>query len=270
MEGEMTRAKRNYLPGLIWHITQRCHKREFLLKFGRDKRIWMEWMIAAKREFGLCVLSYTITSIHIHLLVRDWVEKAEESAIARSLHLAAGRLAQEYNARKGRSGAFWEDRYHATAVESGEHLVKCMSYIDMNMVRAGVVRHPGEWPYGAFRELQKPHVRFRNQLVDWEAAMEVLGMSNWSRLREAREEWVREELRRAEALARNPIWTESVAVGSDRFVNQVRERLGVRAKGRDVLSDSGDVFMLRDPVKPYLRIFGGENEDLGPRKGGIS
>ena len=27
----MVRAKRHYLPGHVWHITHRCHKREFLL-----------------------------------------------------------------------------------------------------------------------------------------------------------------------------------------------------------------------------------------------
>ncbi len=30
----------------------------------------------------------------------------------------------------GRKGAFWEDRYHATAVASGEHLRRCIVYID--------------------------------------------------------------------------------------------------------------------------------------------
>jgi len=52
--------------------------------------------------------------------------------------LIAGRSAQDYNRRKARLGAFWEDRYHATAIESGAHLHRCIVYIDFNMVRAGV------------------------------------------------------------------------------------------------------------------------------------
>ena len=32
--------------------------------------------------------------------------------------------------------------YHAAAVESDEHLARCIAYIDANMVRAGVVSHP--------------------------------------------------------------------------------------------------------------------------------
>jgi hypothetical protein len=31
------RANRYHIPGCIWHITHRCHKREFLLKFARGK-----------------------------------------------------------------------------------------------------------------------------------------------------------------------------------------------------------------------------------------
>ena len=53
-----------------------------------------------------------------------------------SMQLAAGRTGQEYNQRKDRKGAYWEDRYHATAVESGDHLARCMVYIDSNGEKA--------------------------------------------------------------------------------------------------------------------------------------
>jgi putative transposase len=51
------------------------------------------------------------------------------------MKLVAGRTGQEYNQRKNRRGAYWEDRYHATAVESGEHLARCLVYIDIHPVK---------------------------------------------------------------------------------------------------------------------------------------
>jgi len=36
----MPRANRHRIAGQVWHITQRCHRREFLLKFARDRRAW--------------------------------------------------------------------------------------------------------------------------------------------------------------------------------------------------------------------------------------
>jgi putative transposase len=106
----MPRAHRYYLPGQVWHITHRCHKKEFLLKFEHDRRRWRYWLYEAKKRYGLCVLNYIVTSNHIHLLVRD----RGKGEIIDSLQLVAGRTAQEYNRRKGRKGAFWDDRYHAT------------------------------------------------------------------------------------------------------------------------------------------------------------
>jgi len=109
----MPRANRCYLEGHIWHITHRCHRRRFLLRFVRDRRAWVGWLYEARARFGLCVLDYTVTSNHVHLLVRD----RGLGEIADSMQLIAGRTAQAFNERKERNGAFWEDRYHATAVD---------------------------------------------------------------------------------------------------------------------------------------------------------
>jgi hypothetical protein len=51
------------------------------------------------------------------------------------MQLVAGRIGQEYNQRKNRRGAYWEDRYHATAVESDEHLAQYIVYIDIHPVK---------------------------------------------------------------------------------------------------------------------------------------
>ena len=79
--------------------------------------------------------------------------------------LIAGRTAQEYNQRKGRKGAFWEDRYHATAVDSEMNLARCMVYIDLNMVRVGVVSHLADWPCCGYCEFQSPLQRKHNTLT---------------------------------------------------------------------------------------------------------
>ena len=62
----MARAKRHYIPDQVWHITQRCHKRDFLLKFKQDSHRWNQWLFEAKRRFGLVVLNYVVTLNHVH------------------------------------------------------------------------------------------------------------------------------------------------------------------------------------------------------------
>lgn len=99
----MPRANRHFLSGYVWHITHRCHKREFLLRFARHRDRYRYWLFEARKRFGLCVLDYIITSNHTHLLIKD----TGADTIARSIQLIAGRAGQEYNARKQRHGAFW-------------------------------------------------------------------------------------------------------------------------------------------------------------------
>jgi len=101
----MARAKRHYIPGQVWHLTHRCHKREFLLFFVKDKRRWTQWLFEAKKRYGLVILDYTVTSNHIHLLV---VDDGDRDTIPKSIQLVAGCSAQEYNQRKKRKGAYWE------------------------------------------------------------------------------------------------------------------------------------------------------------------
>jgi REP element-mobilizing transposase RayT len=50
-----------------------------------------------------------------------------------------------YNKRSGRRGFFWAERFKSVIVDRGEPLVSCLAYIDLNPVRAGLVKRPDEY-----------------------------------------------------------------------------------------------------------------------------
>jgi REP element-mobilizing transposase RayT len=251
----MPRANRHYIPGVVWHITHRCHKKEFLLKFARDRRRWLQWLFEARKRFGLSVLNYMVTSNHIHLLVRDM---GSRDVIPKSMQLIAGRTGQEYNQRKQRKGAFWEDRYHATAVETNKHLIQCMVYMDMNMVRAGVVRYPSEWGFSWYNEIQAPHERYA--LIDYEGVRKLLDFRGMDELTEAYRGWIQEAIDNGKH-SRDGKWTQSVAVGSEAFVTEAKEKLGGKGIGREVIGRNGS-YELREPPAPYKGILDQKNGGL--------
>jgi REP element-mobilizing transposase RayT len=82
----MARGNRHSLAGYVWHITERCHRKQFLLKFARDHRAWVRWLFEARKRFELCVLNYQVTCNHVHLLVQD----RDRGEVARSMQLIAG------------------------------------------------------------------------------------------------------------------------------------------------------------------------------------
>jgi putative transposase len=104
--------------GGIYPITHRCHNRESLLRFARDRDAYWEKIRQHLKKFEVWLLDYCVTFNHGPLLV-DAEEREEVSGFMQEV---AGEFAREYNRREGRLNAYWGDNFHATLVESGRYL----------------------------------------------------------------------------------------------------------------------------------------------------
>jgi hypothetical protein len=135
-----------------------------------------------------------------------------------------------------------------------------MIYIDLNMVRAGVVGHPSEWYFCGYNEIQSPPQRY--SIIDRNRLMELVVTNVGDELSETYKGWVDEILMSGET-ARESKWTASVAVGNKKFIGKVRENLGIRAAGRDII-ESGASHELREPGVSYSYDFGIKNGTLSP------
>jgi len=236
----LARAHRHYIPGHVWHITHRCHKRDFLLKFARDRHRYLQWLFEAKKRYGLVILNYMVTSNHIHLLVYD---TGSQEVIPKSIQLIAGRTAQEYNQRKARRGSFWEDRYHATIIQNGQYLLRCIVYIDMNMVRTGVVEQPDQWPHSGFNEIRNP--RRKCILINYDTLSRLTGFDDFEGFQATHHKWVDAAIHKGD-LRRESQWTRSIAVGKESFVATIKGQMRSKAIGRRVRFASEN-YELREP-----------------------
>jgi putative transposase len=135
-----------------------------------------------------------------------------------------------------------------------------MVYIDMNMVRAGVVIHPSEWVFSGYNEIQKP--RRKCALIDYERLRLLTGLGVYDQLQSAHREWVEEAIRDGTG-GRESKWTESIAVGSKKFSEETKQQLGIRAKGRKVIGER-DVYQVREPETCYKTDFSPQNSDIRP------
>ena len=187
-----------------------------------------------------------------------------------------GEFAEYYNLRKKRTGAFWNGRYHATMIDSGRYLWNCMKYIDLNMVRAGVVSHPDQWPWCGYDELVGKRKRYR--LLDMARVRELLGGCTQEDVVADYQSAVGQDIEQRQ-FARDPVWTESIAVGSESFVSDIATDIWNRENLNQsetpgvgwVLRETGDAYTaasLNDArpsapairtCNPYLEKCPGEN-----------
>jgi len=98
----MPRANRYILAENACHLTHRCHDGSFLFRFARDRTEYRNRLRASAKHFKLSVLTYCITSNHVHLLV----VAPEVDTISRFMQKLEGEFAEYYNIRKKRRGAF--------------------------------------------------------------------------------------------------------------------------------------------------------------------
>jgi len=133
-------------------------------------------------------------------------------------------------------------------------------YIDLNMVRAGIVEHPSEWPFCGYNEIQKP--RNKNVLIDYERLRKLLGFDSYDRVITYHKRWVEDYLGNGKNI-RDEKWTKSIAVGSRGFVDRLKSALGVLALGRKSI-ETGESYQLREHSIPYSAHFGVKKGDIGP------
>lgn len=220
----MPRRPRFLKDNSCYHITHRCHERKFLFKFAKDRQVYVDLMRETVKRFKIDILNYVVTSNHVHLLV--WVQRGAE--LPRALQYLQGEFGQYYNQRKTREGAFWRDRYHSTLIQTGHHLSRCLFYIDMNMIRAGVVGHPEEWKYGGHQELSGKRQRYC--ILNQEQLLKCL---NNGHNPEHFRSWYMNTLSSLVSESyhrREPYWSEAYAVGDADWLNDIYGEIGLRRK----------------------------------------
>ena len=142
----MARLPRYFVKGQAQHIIQRGNNREPIFASTADYHFYLECLQDAAKRFELAIHAYVLMTNHVHLLASP---KTKES-IPKTLQSVGRRYVQYFNYTYERTGTLWEGRYKATVIDSNRYLLTCMRYIELNPVRADMVKHPREYPWSSY------------------------------------------------------------------------------------------------------------------------
>ena len=143
----MPRKPRFYLPGVPVHVVQRGHSREPVFFEDSDYAAYLGWLGEAAVRYGCAIHAYVLMTNHIHVLVTP----AEKDGISRMMQYVGRRYVPYVNHLYGTSGSIWEGRYKASLIHDEEYLLACMRYIELNPVRADMVRSPAGFRWSSYR-----------------------------------------------------------------------------------------------------------------------
>jgi putative transposase len=160
----MARQPRLILPGVALHIIQRGNNRSACFAQDSDYLTYLGYLRHLSRKYDCELHAYCLMTNHVHLLMTPHASDAC-APLMRDL----GRCYVRYfNRRHGRTGTLWEGRFRACIAESAQYVLACYRYIESNPVRAGMVNHPGAYPWSSHAAnsgvrvdpLIKPHCEF--------------------------------------------------------------------------------------------------------------
>ncbi len=120
----MPRKARIDAPGALQHIIFRGIERWKIFWTDEDRDDFVERLCTVIEETSTACHAWALLPNHFHLLL-----KTGNTSLATAIRWLLG--------------AYWEDRYHATTIESGVHLRRCLTYIDLTQVKRFRVQRSG-------------------------------------------------------------------------------------------------------------------------------
>lgn len=232
----MARHGRYFVPGQILHVVQRGNNRQAIFFEDQDYWLYHEWLTWAAKRYGCVVHAYVLMTNHVHLLVTP----SKSGSLPGMMQSLGRRYVQMINHRYSRTGTLWEGRYRAAPIDGDTHFFSCCRYIELNPVRARMVRHPGDYPFSSYRAnalgeadaLVSPHPLFERLGQDVQ-----MRRTNY---RELFDDALSDEFVEALRVATNGGW----ALGDQRFQEQIAEaakrRVAPLSRGRRSRAKAGN------------------------------
>jgi len=173
----MPRPPRNAILGdepATIHFIWRCHNRDFLMQAEEFKIDYLGLLRKHKEQYGIEVYAYALMDNHFHAVLH----LPDRTSWQRFSRRANSLLARKINRVTKRSGQVVMDRPRTIVLERDQDVLAVMRYIDLNPVRAGIVRRAREYRWSSYRHHATGH---RDELIDPCPAVQRLGRSPGAR-----------------------------------------------------------------------------------------
>ena len=205
----MARLARVVIPGHPHHVTQRGNGRARTFFSDQDYALYRDLLAANCRAAGVEVWAWCLMPNHVQLILVP----SDPDGLRRALARVHRRYAGVIQARRKRSGHFWQGRFSAIVMDE-EHLAAALRYVSLNPVRARLADRPQDWRWSSTRA----HLRGKDDGLTALAPIRDRFPRFAGLLASEPETDLFTRLRAAESIGR--------PLGNDRFLERIERRTG--------------------------------------------
>ena len=142
----MPRPLRPIEQGLIYHVINRGNNRQPVFLKKGDFEAFLKALAELKERKPFELYGYCLLNNHFHLLIRP-----AETSISRIMQSLLVSHTQRYHKHHQSGGHVWQGRFKSPVVQSDEHLLTVLRYIEANPLRAKIVSRAEDYPWSSYR-----------------------------------------------------------------------------------------------------------------------
>lgn len=216
----MPRKARIVLPNVPMHIIQRGINKQPCFYQYSDYSLYLEWLGESSIKSKCQIHAYVLMTNHIHLLI----SAQSEDGAGQLMKGLGQRYVQYVNRTYRRSGTLWDGRFKSCLVQSDRYILCCYRYLELNPVRAGMVKHPADYHWSSYRANAQGE---NNPLIQSHATYLALGASTLQR-NQCYQNLFNTHLSLETVEAIRNATTGNFVLGTDQFQKKVANELGRR------------------------------------------
>lgn len=145
----MPRKARVLVPRYLHHIVQRGHNRKAVFVTDNDYLYYLSDLKEWKKELRIKLYAWCLMTKHIHIIAQPGDEAISLSLLMKRVN---GRQTAYVTKLEDRSGSLWEERYKESPIQMDSYLLSCCRYVELNPVRARMVKSAEDYPRSCYQE----------------------------------------------------------------------------------------------------------------------
>ena len=146
----MPRTRRHIFAGTVYHVLNRGNERAQIFHNPNDYNGFLRLMEKAALRVPMRVIGFDLMPNHEHLLL--WPE--DDKAISAYMKWLTGTHALQHRSKYGTTGSghVYQGRFSCFPVQTETYYYTCLSYVEGNALRAGLVERAEHWPWSSLYE----------------------------------------------------------------------------------------------------------------------
>lgn len=159
----MPTGPRLLLKNACYHIITKGNQSQQVFQDEQDYKVYLARLKKYKSRYGFLLYGFCLMPNHVHIIGEPKIMKN----LSKFMHGLNRSYTAYFNRKYNKTGHLWQGRFKSKVVVKDDYLIDCLHYIELNPVRANMVRSVFDYLWSSYKERNFPEDILNNaKIVD--------------------------------------------------------------------------------------------------------